>query len=341
MSIPDEQRRDLERRANVQGVGVDPETGDVIVFVTEKVDLDDLDDEDVVPERVLDDAGRERVTNVVPTGDLWREDARGPVRRSPRILQAENRKRRYAEIPAGVSCGHTSITAGTWGSPPLSLGSLRRPVVGTNAHVAAPVGDSEPNDSILQPGPADGGQESDDHAARLVSASDIDPDGDNKTDIAFVEPDRDVTPDILGLSRPLVGFGEPQAEDMVAKSGRTTDVTEGSLVARDVSINVKGYVPNERVRFVGIDAYTPMSQGGDSGSLMVASRDEGLVGVGFLFAGGPQATLAIPFENVEDEFGEVELFGDPPEDPGEPGEDLDGGGFLDRVLRGLARLWPF
>lgn len=346
MALSDEQRREIEGKANVQGVGLDPETGEVIVFVTEKVDLDDLDDEDVVPERVQDTAGEVRETTVVPTGHVWREnrpaDAEAPTSpdRSRWTLTSEpDRKRRFDPIPAGVSCGHVDITAGTWGTPALELDHYRRPVIGTNAHVGAPHGEGDANDSILQPGPHDGGQPQRDHAARLVAFSDIQKDSDNLTDLAFLEPDRDITDTILGFRRRVVGFGDPRSEDVIAKSGRTTNVTDGGLIARDVSINVRGYFPNDTARFVGVDAYTPMSQGGDSGSLMVADRDEGLVGVGFLFAGGPQATFAIPMSNVEAEFGELSRWGEPSDNgDGDDGE-TTGGGLLDLLRRWFGGLF--
>jgi len=336
-------RREIEQKANVQGVGVDPETGDVLVFVTEKVDLDDLDEADVVPERVQDTDGRERVTDVRGVGEIWRESAVAPnsPRRSRYTLSGSpDRKRRFDPIPAGVSCGHTEVTAGTWGTPALALGSYRRPVVATNAHVGAPHGEGDANDTILQPGPHDGGEDPRDHAARLVAFSDIQKEADNLTDLAFLEPDRDITDDILGFRQPLVAFGEPRTEDVVGKSGRTTGTTEGALIARDVSINVRGYFPNETARFVGVDAYTPMSQGGDSGSLMVADRDEGLVGVGFLFAGGPQATFAIPNQNVRGEFGEFSRWGDDETDEDDSDDDGgSGGGLLDLLRRWWGRLF--
>lgn len=296
MIIDKETREELESLSNVVAVGEGAD-GKVIVGVTEKLPLDQLDEVDVVPQSV---DGRE--TDVIEFGDL----------------RALSRKEYHNPVPAGVSCGHPSITAGTWGTPPLKWNGEH--VVLTNAHVAAPPGKAEPGDDVYQPGPHDGGTES---VGSLRDFSEISKTEANISDSAlFSTNHRETKPEILELGG-IQRFGEPTFDDTVQKSGRTTGLTDSSLVARNISANIRGYFPNETVKFEGVDAYEPFSAGGDSGSLILTQRNGDNVGVGLLFAGSSQVTLAIPIKSVLEVHGELEpAFPDEPPEGDEPSPSL-------------------
>jgi hypothetical protein len=80
----------------------------------------------------------------------------------------------------------------------------------------------------------------------------------------------------------------------VRKSGRTTDFTTGTVTLLNATVNVA--YGAKTARFVGQIITTPMSQGGDSGSLIVDGSENKAVGL--LFAGSPQATIFNPILEV-------------------------------------------
>lgn len=96
---------------------------------------------------------------------------------------------------------------------------------------------------------------------------------------------------INGTIGPTLGMG-------VRKSGRTTGLTTGSIVLLNATVNV-AYGP-KTARFTGQIITTPMSQGGDSGSLVVDANSQNAVGL--LFAGSPQATIFNPIDIVLSEL---------------------------------------
>jgi type IV secretory pathway TrbD component len=80
----------------------------------------------------------------------------------------------------------------------------------------------------------------------------------------------------------------------VRKSGRTTDFTTGTVTLLNATVNVA--YGAKTARFEGQVITTPMSQGGDSGSLIVDGSENKAVGL--LFAGSPQATIFNPISEV-------------------------------------------
>ena len=90
---------------------------------------------------------------------------------------------------------------------------------------------------------------------------------------------------------------EPELGMEVKKSGRTTGVTTGTIQLLDASVNV-GYGGAKTALFTNQILTTNMSQGGDSGSLLVSR--EGNRAVGLLFAGSDQVTIHNPIGYVKD-----------------------------------------
>lgn len=86
----------------------------------------------------------------------------------------------------------------------------------------------------------------------------------------------------------------------VRKYGRTTEYTEGNITLLNATVNIT--YNTERgpriARFVGQCIAQGMSQGGDSGSLVVDTAENKAVGL--LFAGSPMATIFTPIEMVLD-----------------------------------------
>jgi hypothetical protein len=117
----------------------------------------------------------------------------------------------------------------------------------------------------------------------------------NLFDAAVARPlsDDQVVEDILGLSQPTqVAPGIPlQAE--LWKSGRTTGLTVGRAEVVDVTVDVDYGGPTARFEHQVVAG--PMSQGGDSGSVVL---DTAYRLAGLLFAGSDQATIISPIGPV-------------------------------------------
>jgi hypothetical protein len=281
-----------------------------VVLVRRKVGVNALDARDVIPPFWGDFP-----TDVIEVGHI-------------RALQ--DRKARWVPAPGGVSIGHWAITAGTLGMVVKDAAGQR--VILSNNHVLANSNEAEFGDPIYQPGPYDGGQDMiarlqafvpitftdspgscplargaasiANGIARLIRSSHrlqavIRDEGTNIVDAAIARPISDdlVEEAILELPYPTriedVGLG-----DRLRKSGRTTGLTEGDVIAVDVTVDVDygGKIGRFEHQFMG----GPMSAGGDSGSVCL-NGDGNLVGL--LFAGSEQVTIFNPIRYVFDALG--------------------------------------
>jgi hypothetical protein len=310
----------LMAKPNVIGVGTGYKvsegrrTGELclVTLVRKKVPPSALQAEAMVPRQI--DGVR---TDVVEIGDV-------------RALQS--RTSRWRPAPAGVSLGHYRITAGTFGClvRDRATGS---PLILSNNHVLANSNDAALGDAILQPGPADGGQPGTDAIAvlerfcpiefttqpgscsvagayanlgnavarllgsqhRVVSIK-ANPQASNQVDAAVARPNAssDLLDEILEIGR--VSATLPAELGMaVRKSGRTTGLTSGEITVMEATVTVS-YGAGKDATFENQLIMGPMSQGGDSGSLIVAAGS--LQAVGLLFAGSEQSTIANPIQAV-------------------------------------------
>lgn len=117
----------------------------------------------------------------------------------------------------------------------------------------------------------------------------------NLVDCAIAEPlsDADVLTEILQLGVPA-GIAEGTLGLAVRKSGRTTGLTTGTIQQIDVTVRVS-FGAGRSATFVDQLLAGPMSQGGDSGSVVL---DEGNRVVGLLFAGSVNTTVMNRIQNV-------------------------------------------
>lgn len=349
-------------KPNVVGVAVGlkehegqwTDTMALVVLVQQKLPLTALSAADRVP-REIDGIQ----TDVYEVGVL----------RAQQLLPPTSRFR--PEIPAGVSAGHFAITAGTLGAVVKDRMTGEKLLLSNN-HVFANSNDALLGDAILQPGPADGGQNPGDQVARLerfvpltyvedanqplpngggtnptptptpppgcnsvVSALAAFTNGvaslvgskervvatassqalmfsgspqtvnvqttstDNVVDAALAKPiDPTMFSNDLRHIGGITGTKAPQIGMTVRKAGRTTDYTQGMVTLLNATVNV-GYVTARgprTARFTGQVITQPMSQGGDSGSLIVDSTENRAVGL--LFAGSAMATIFTPIDVV-------------------------------------------
>jgi hypothetical protein len=284
----------------------------VVVLVRRKLPPVSLSEADFIPREV---AGVR--TDVFEVGDL-----------RPLTTYTE----RHRPAPGGVSLGHYQITAGTLGCVVRDHKTGVRMILSNN-HVLANRNDGKPGDPILQPGPADGGSPQRDTIALLerfetihynqepgacnvarayacignrlarltgshhqVQVIQAFPGATNLIDAALARPilDSDVLDENLEIGA-INGQTEAVLGQEVCKTGRTTAFTKGTLSVLDATVSVN-YGDERTATFDHQLVSTPMSEGGDSGSLLVASQTKQAVGL--LFAGSSQATLFNPIQAV-------------------------------------------
>ena len=198
----------------------------------------------------------------------------------------------------GYSIGHYKITAGTFGCLVRDR-CCRGIYILSNNHVLANSNAASYGDPILQPGRYDGGVNPRDVIAKLYRFIPIrfnDPQKYNLVDAALARPTdmRNVIASIAALGIPR-GVEEARPGMEVTKSGRTTGTTSGKVRGVNVTIRV-GYGPGKIGYFRNQILTNAMSQGGDSGSLLLSKKDRKAVGL--LFAGSSVATIHNNISNV-------------------------------------------
>lgn len=240
---------------------------------------------------------------------------------------------RYRPAPGGVSIGHYSITAGTLGVVVRDRSDDTRLILSNN-HALANSNEAQLGDPILQPGPTDGGQVSTDTIATLERFVPIaytsepgtcniaslyasfgnwvaqvlssshrvevirQQQATNRFDAALARPinDADVLDNIMDIGQ-ITGVVTGMPGMAVRKTGRTTGFTTGTINTIDTTVNVS-YGDNRIARFDGQLVAGAMSQGGDSGSLVVDGNSNNAVGL--LFAGSTSTTVFSPIQEVLD-----------------------------------------
>ncbi len=226
-----------------------------------------------------------------------------------------NRKSRLRPVPAGVSTGHFSVTAGTIacfchsvraGDDPEEVYLL------SNNHVYADVNNGSPGDPLLQQGAIDGGTPAD-QVGRLARFVPLDLSGiaPNLVDAAIGDllPGVAYDPEICSLGR-ILGTLTPVEGMRVSKHGRTTGLTEGKItdISYDALVGMDHMDPSvvalfeDQIRIERVAPYPAFGLGGDSGSLVVTS--EGRKAVGLYFA-GPESGfygVANPIDKVLSEL---------------------------------------
>lgn len=232
-----------------------------------------------------------------------------PVQQVPvGAVDAYSHRARHRPAPGGVSVAHVSVTAGTLGSRAIGLTAPwnNRHLILSNNHVLANSNAASVGDSIVQPGPADGGRHPADQIAVLARWVPINFGGAaNFVDAAFGwawhERIRGEQYYLSGGAPAFYRTGTaPLAATLgmvVGKSGRTTGLTQGRVTQIGVSVNVNygnGRVAlfRNQIAIQSVNA-NPFSAGGDSGSL-IWQWATGVRPVGLLFAGGGGTTFANP-----------------------------------------------
>lgn len=121
----------------------------------------------------------------------------------------------------------------------------------------------------------------------------------NQVDVALARPlnPEMIDANILNIGS-ITGTRMPFLKMRVRKQGRTSGYTEGEVryVNSTVEVGYNTLAGPKTARFVGQIIASGMSQGGDSGSLVVEAGANNAVGL--LFAGSGVATIFTPIETV-------------------------------------------
>lgn len=316
-------RGDLMTKANVVGVGkglkrvrnARTEQVAITVLVRDKISLSQLSPRDVIP-KFVDGIP----TDVFEVGDL-------------RLLGIRTDRRRPAQ--PGMSIGHYRVTAGTLGALVKDSRTGEVLILSNNHILANSTsgrdGRAEIGDAILQPGSYDGGKMDTDVIARLERFIPLFPDSkeadcrvaqriqtalnnlvsvirpsyevrlikllgqENLVDCALAKPISDdmVRSDVLEIGK-ISGVAEASEKTVVKKSGRTTGLTRGEVVSLNTTVKVS-LSDDETAAFADQIVTTSISQGGDSGSLVM---DNNNAAIGLLFAGSSKATILNRIRNV-------------------------------------------
>ena len=324
--VIDRYKNSLLKRENVIGVGYGrkekrgkkTDEDAVVILVKKKLPERKLNKRDIVPQEI-----QNCKTDVIEIGEI-------------NFFQERTVKLRPAQ--PGVSLGHYKISAGTLGAVVRDEKTGKSLILSNNHVLANLTNGrdnrSKKGDPILQPGSYDNGNNPDDIIGYLERFVPIYR-GEGKSDcniaitveklanffihllrpnynfkllkqgknnivdcaVAIPKSKELVSPRIIGIGD-VKGIKEAEVEMQVQKSGRTSGLTRGKVVAVDATVSVS-MSENETANFEDQFVTTPISKAGDSGSLVLDMDNNA---VGLLFAGSEKATVCNRITNVMKEL---------------------------------------
>lgn len=276
--------------------GVEPGKTALNVYVVERTSVDEVKSVIVDSMGVSAASSDDVPVNVIVTG----------------LIDARPHRFRIRPAPGGVSVGHFRITAGTIGCLCVGRTAPRnsRLMILSNNHVLANSNSAAYGDCVTQPGPYDGGKCPADQVAILERFVPINfAGGVNYVDCAtaWCWPDR-VRRELLYMVNGQPQFfrignvpAAPVLNSPVGKTGRTTQLTRGTItdLSATIRVNYGGgrvalFADQIAVRGAG---GTDFSAGGDSGS-SIWTWDANRRPVGLLFAGGGGITFGNKMSRV-------------------------------------------
>jgi hypothetical protein len=284
--------RSAIKHPNVVGLGVARKLVDgaaaggfgLTVYVQKKLPLSKLKALEAVPAFVAHGALAPVPTDVVEIGSL-KPDAQ--VHRTP--------------IQPGFSVGHFGGDTGTLGAIVMRDGKF---FVISNSHVLARAGLAAKGDAILFPGGDDGGKNPRDAIARLTDFVKLKSRGMNTVDTAIAEIAADR---LKKIHAEVAGIGlisktiKPKVGMVVEKLGRTSGVTQGTVVSAKFRPLRLPYDGIGNVSFEDQILFTRFTKPGDSGSLVVDVVSKKAVGLHFASASG--GSVSAPIDRVLEVMG--------------------------------------
>jgi len=301
MKMIETKNKQLEKE-NV--IGFAEEEDRVYYLVTEKKEKEELNEKEIIAEKVLVSPFKKKETKVIEIGEV----------------KAQAFRKKYRPLVGGCEIQPIGTNwVGTLGAlcRTYKIGNksnylfgnykdlLERHGLGhilkevhyglTNAHVICKnIGNPSLDEEIRQP--ATGGK-----VGFTISAVPLNQDT-NYVDAALMELITEMEPKQLGGIGVIKGITRATKGLPIRKFGRTTGYTEGEVRFLNAQVNVT--YPSGMKKFSGVIIATRMSDGGDSGSLVVS---KGGMAVGLIFAGSSEASMIIPITTILKYFKGVEL----------------------------------
>jgi hypothetical protein len=252
------------------------------VYVAKKVPEHQLKPSEVIPKALKLEDGKEICTDIIEIGVLRK------------VLQLDP-KQRYRPSPSGVSTGRADeVSAGTIGWYIVTENGDVLAI--SNNHVWAKENLGKAGDPLVQPGRLDGGDPEKDVVFTLADFIPIGFTGaPNTVDVAVSMPVSyaDVYMSILNIGG-VTGKRIPDLGEKVKKMGRTTGITEGTVI--DTSASVRVVYDTGEALFTDVVLVEDNIKAGDSGSPVLTSKGEF---AGLLFAGSDTNYVFCKYSNIE------------------------------------------
>lgn len=182
----------------------------------------------------------------------------------------------------------------------LVTASQKNYILSTN-HVMAFYNTAPLGSIVMQPAIVDGGKANQDVIAKLSAfiplkfKTSLD-EPENYVDCAIAEvTDKSLVSKEIALIGKLQGISLPKEKQKVKKAGRTTGLTTGEVKHNNATINFNYTLAGKTVLLKNQIITTSMSQGGDSGSLLLDSNNNV---VGLVIGGGSYGTVVNPIIEV-------------------------------------------
>lgn len=252
----------------------------LVFYVKRKLPLSEIPDVTRIPPVVAGGGGKAVYTDVIEIGEVHPQ------------LNVQN-----APLKCGYSVSHVDGSAGTLGA---LVRQNKKLFILSNSHVLAQSGLADIGDTIIFPGPSDGGAQPADAVAHLSSFTPFEVDSGfvNTSDAALAEVLQPLLAaadaDLFGTASPIK-IATPRRGMRVIKRGRTSGDTESTILDTDFRIFV-AYPNVGKVGFtaqVRCDRYT---EAGDSGAIVI-DKDTGAI-VGLHFAGSGSSSIFTPIRTV-------------------------------------------
>ena len=272
----------------------------VLVFVEKKEPVENLDPDDIIEKKIdglpTDVVGK---TGTITAGLTLKPRIRAKpstsrpksagnkprktLLRAAKVYRAKTTKR-IRPVMGGISVSHKKVSAGTIGA--LFRDRKKRVVMLSNNHVLANTNKSRIGDAIYQPGSYDSAIRPQNVVGGLMAFVKLRNGANQDSAIASVKTA--YLPTINRIGRPR-GIRAAKLRLKVKKSGRTTRLTKGRIIATKGTFRVEYGRTSYIIKNCIVTTY--MSEGGDSGSLLLDYKNRA---VGLLFAGSNRVTLHNP-----------------------------------------------
>jgi hypothetical protein len=263
-----------------------PEKQCIRIYVVKKVPKDQLKPDEVIPEEIDGIC-----TDVVEVGRIRAHQ------------QTYDPRNKFRPSPAGVSTSRIDeVAAGTVGWYFIAEDGML--LVASNNHVWAKENQGKQGDPLTQPGTYDGGNPSTDVLYTLYDFVPIDfsSNAQNIVDVAVAEPVdySQIYLSILNVGG-IKGKRIPNEGEVVKKFGRTTMLTEGTVIDTSATLQVQYDTGTATFTDIIIIQGNLTSQPGDSGSPVFTAQQEF---VGLLFAGSDDGKTSVicKYTNIEQQL---------------------------------------